>query len=111
MFIKKLIKDHESGVGLELSTIKGYKSFLKILIDYEKAIDSPIRFDLMDKNFFNDFYDWLLNEKQYKATNVNRHITKMKTICNEAASVEVKVNPAYSLYKPKKINEIEYINT
>ena len=111
MFIKKLIKDHESGVGLELSTIKGYKSFLKILIDYEKAIDSPIRFDLMDKNFFNDFYDWLLNEKQYKATNVNRHITKMKTICNEAASVEVKVNPAYSLYKPKKINEIKYINT
>jgi integrase len=108
--INKLLKDHESGVGLKLTTIKGYKTFLKILTDYEKAIEAPIRFDQMDKNFFNDFYDWLLNERAYKPNNVNRHVTRLKTICGEAASMEVKVNPSYSLYKLKRVHEKQHIN-
>ena len=109
-YIAKLFKDNKSGVGLKLSTIKGYKNYLKILTDYEKAIEASIRFDQIDKNFFNDLHDWLLNERGYKPSNVNRHITRLKTICSEAASMEIKVNPSYSLYKLKRLHEKQYIN-
>ena len=108
-FIKRAVKEHEAGIGVKKSTIKGHKSFFNILSSYESEIETSIRFDQIDKVFIDDFYGWLLLERQYKSGNANRHLDRLKTLCKEAASSGVKVNPAYSFYKAKKDLDKKYL--
>ncbi|HCK04750.1 MAG TPA: hypothetical protein DHV86_08360, partial [Methylophilaceae bacterium] len=108
-FIKRIIKEHEAGIGVKKSTIKGHKSFFNSLSDYESEIETSIRFDQIDKVFIDDFYGWLLLERKYKSGNANRHLNRLKTLCKEAASSGVKVNPAYSFYKAKKDLDKKYL--
>ena len=108
-FITKSLAECEAGVGMKRITIRGYRTFYNILLEYEEDIGESIRFDKLDKFFFEDFYSWMLQEKKYKPSNINRHISRLKSICREAASYGTTVNPMYASFKTKKINQQRYL--
>jgi integrase len=109
-FLSKMLDNREGAVGLKPNTIKAYKSFKLILSDYEKDIESVLRFDQLNKDFFEDFYSWLLNKKKYKPSYIPRIISRLKTICIEAASSEINVHSYYLSYKPKHSKSERIIN-
>lgn len=108
-FLSRAVSNLAKGAGIKEGTIKSYRSLYTILEAYEKAVESRIRFDKMDKNWFEDFNDWLLNEKRYKPSNVAKQVSRLKTICREALSKGVPVNPMFSYFKLKKSNQKKFI--
>lgn len=107
-FLKRVSENKDSEVGLKDVTIKGYRTFFKILSDYENDLGKTIRFDHLDKAFFEDFHSWLLNERKYKPSNINRHLSRLKTVCRDAESLGIKVNPLFASFKPKKTHQEKY---
>jgi|TARA_B110000503_G_scaffold114483_1_gene172075 integrase len=104
------ISDNKGGsVGLKTNTVKVYRSFYKILVDYENDIESPMRFDRLDKDAFDDLYSWLLSKRGYSPGHINRQITRLKTLCRAASSSGVKVNSYHIVHKAKPIHSQKYL--
>lgn len=110
VFLDRMESDSLKKVGYKENTIKSYKSFKLLMDDFQKVIGYRIKFSDLDKDSFEDLFSWLLHERGYNANYVNRSITRLKTICKEAASFGVSVNPYFSLYKPKKVNIERHLN-
>ena len=95
--------------GLKKNTIKGYKSFKNILIEYENAIEERLRFNTLDNDLITDFFEWLVQEKKYSKSMTGFIMKKLKNLIKEASLKElvVSINPDvigkdYS-FKPDKI--------
>lgn len=110
LFLEKMESDSSKSIGYKENTIKSYKTFKLLLEDYRWVIGYRIKFSDLDKDFFEDLFSWLLHERRYKASYVNRTITRLKTVCKEAASYGINVNPYFSLYKPKKIHGEKHLH-
>ena len=103
-FLNKDSMNKGSSVGLKTNTIKVYKSFYKILTDYEQEIKKPLRFDFLNKDAFHELYSWLLYNRNYSPGHINRQITRLKTICRVASASGIKVNSYYTVHKSKPIH-------
>jgi len=104
------IGDNKGGsVGLKANTVKVYRSFYKILLDYENEIGTRLRFDKLDKDTFDDLYSYLLKEKKYSPGHVSRQITRLKTICRSASASDIKVNNYHLVHKAKPIHTKKYL--
>ena len=104
------IGDNKGGsVGLKTNTVKVYRSFYKILLNYEDEIDARLRFDKLDKDAFDDLYSYLLKEKNYSPGHVSRQITRLKTLCRSASASGIKVNNYHLVHKAKPIHSQKYL--
>ena len=110
IFLERMKTDSSKSVGYRENTIKSYETFKLLLEEYQQNIGLSLKFSDLDKDLFEDFFSWLLHKKKYKASYVNRTITRLKTVCKEAASYGVNVNPYYNLYKPRTIRAERYLN-
>ena len=82
-----------SKIGISISRIKGYKSFKKLIENYETHIKKKIH--LMDINmpFVNRFTNWLINTKKYSVGYAGKAIDNLKTVCVDAQSLQIETNP------------------
>lgn len=99
-------------IGLSERRTTGYKSFKKIILDYEKAIKKKVHFQDVNKAFVDRFTNWLLNTRQYSTNYAGKTLDNLKTVCLDAEKQEIKVNPyAKQIEGFRERNEDRYIIT
>jgi integrase len=108
-YLKGIKNNKDGSVGLKSNTIKAYVSFYNILIKYENAIDSRLRFDKLNKDAFDDIYSYLLNEEGYTPGHVGRQISRLKTLCRAASGEGIKVNPYHLTHKAKPVHSERFL--
>ncbi len=102
----------KSSLGLAPNTIIKYKTFKNLMIRYEKAIKTRIRFKDLDKRFYNEFIHWLLVKEKYAVNYAGKQIDNIKTICSDAIEYEIEVNRYFSKMESfKEDEEDRYIVT
>jgi len=82
-----------SKLGLSKNTIKGYNTFLKTVINYEKKLKKEIRLTDISSLFVDNFKNWLMIENNYSINHTGKQISLLKTVCRDAKKREIKVNP------------------
>ncbi len=99
-------------IGLSDRRISGYKSFKKILEEYQKEIKKQINFIDINKTFVDKFTNWLIQKKKYSVNHSGKQIDNLKTVCRDAESMEIQTN-AYTKHIEgfKERNEDRYITT
>lgn len=99
-------------IGLSNRRISGYKSFKKILEEYQKEIKKQINFIDINKTFVDKFTNWLIQKKKYSVNHSGKQIDNLKTVCRDAESMEIQTN-AYTKHIEgfKERNEDRYITT
>jgi integrase len=105
----KYKRANDGSQGLKKNTIKGYFSFRKILTDFEDAIEEKLKFNNLDNDFIEEFFKWIVEEKNYSKYMVNRTMKRLKNLIKEASikGISTSINPDiigkdYS-FKPDKI--------
>jgi len=102
----------KSALGLAPNTIKKYKTFLNMMIRYEKVIKKQIRFTDIDKYFIESFKSWLLKTENYAMNYAGKQIDHIKTICKDALEYEIPVNKySTNIRTFKEENDDRYIVT
>lgn len=107
-----LKKANDGSTGLRASTIKGYKSFLGVLSEYEDYFGQKLRFSALSAETIDNYKNWLLKTKQYSNSYVSRNLKNLKSILKKAlvSGQSVKVNPDYIdtrfNFKTKKVINI-----
>lgn len=99
-------------IGLSERRTAGYKSFKKIILDYEQAQKKKIHFQDINKAFIERFTNWLLDTREYSTNYAGKILDNLKTVCLDAEKQEVKVNPyAKQIEGFRERNEDRYIVT
>lgn len=86
-YIERFIQELEQGIRVikktgkryEDGSIKNFKTFQSQLNEYQKARKIQLDFDDITVNFYNDFVNYL-NEKDYRANSIGKHIARLKVI-------------------------------
>ncbi|WP_194777148.1 site-specific integrase [Pararhodonellum marinum] len=85
-------------IGLSLNTVKNYKTFLKMVQNYEVYLRRPIHFMDLDFNFVEGFKHWLLNVQEYSINHAGKAISFLKFVAVDAERFGVPINPyAYKI--------------
>ncbi len=104
-------KNGKGGVGISSGRIKGYNNLKNLLEKYLNNKQIFVR-DINLK-FSNEFKDWLLNTQNYSESFMQKKISDLKFVCNEANSLGVEVNQQLHLIKKTTTNnktDIIYLN-
>ncbi|MDA8932481.1 site-specific integrase [Flavobacteriaceae bacterium] len=108
-YLRSIENNKGGSVGLKPNTVKVYRSFYKILVKYESAIEARLRFDNLDKDAFDDLYSYLINEEGYSPSHVGRQITRLKTLCRAASGEGIKVNSYHLIHKAKPVHSDKHL--
>ena len=106
LFIKK------SSITKSPLTIKAYKSTKNLLCDYSTRKSIPLKFETMNKNFYNELVEFLITEKNMLNNSIGKHIKTLKTFLNYCAENEI-ISPVKGLSGFKVFseeNDIVYLN-
>lgn len=79
-------------LGLSENRIKGYKTFKKIIENYQEVIKKQIHLLDVNKPFVEKFTNWLINTKQYSTNYAGKQIDNLKTVCLDAEKLEIPIN-------------------
>jgi integrase len=71
-------------IGLGKNTIKNYKTFRNLILDYEKYQKKQIRFLDITEPFIERFSNWLFNIRIYGDNYAGKICETIKTICKDA---------------------------
>ena len=96
--------------NLQPNTIKNYVGFRNLLNEFEVSLNQKIKFENLDKKLFDQFFNWLYKIKKFKPTQIPRVISRLKSLCKEAESYDIKVNKHYSSYKVNLQDDKKIIN-
>jgi integrase len=103
-------KNGKGGLGLSKSRINAYKSLKNILTDYQ----GKNQFKVKDVNvrFAKEFLKHLLHNKKYQKSYALKKIADLKTVCYDAETNGIEVNPQLKkIESAKPSNEnIIYLN-
>ncbi len=83
----------KKGLGLSESRVKGYKTFLTIILNYQKKQKKTIRLTEINSSFEENFKNWLLVDKAYKTNYAGKQIDNLKAVCNDAERLGISVHP------------------
>ena len=81
-----------SKIGLSGRRVTGYKSFKKVMEEYQKHLKKKIYFQDISKAFVDKFTNWLINTKIYSTNYAGKQIDNLKTVCLDAEKLDIKVN-------------------
>ena len=100
----------KGNVGLSKSRINSYKSLKEIIKNYKQS--KPIKVKEVNIGFANDFLKYLMNEKAYSKSYALKKVADLKTVCYDAETNGIEVNPQFKKIKSGKVkNEnIIYLN-
>ena len=117
-YIQKIIDDaplrenKTGGIGLTQSTIKNYRMFKNIILNYEKVIKKTIQFSDINAQFVENFKKWLLVDKSYSKNYAGRQLEFIKTICLDAEKNEYSVTKYSTKLDTFRLSDKErYIHT
>lgn len=77
--LSEFIKSRESNNALAKSTIKKYKTLASHLEDFAAYKKASIRFEIINKKFFDDFSSYLRNELKHTTNTINKYLKTFKT--------------------------------
>jgi integrase len=83
----------KNSIGLSESRIKGYKTFLGIIEEYQQVKGKTIRLTEITNLFAEDFKNWLLKSKQYSVGYAGKQIDNLKAVCNDAERLGIPTHP------------------
>lgn len=78
-------------IGLSEGTIKNYRSFKKIIEEFEKYSKVKILFKDINKSFTEKFKTWLLKTKKYTVNYSGKQFEFIKTVCLDAQKNDINV--------------------
>jgi hypothetical protein len=81
------------GLGISDRTVKGYKTFLGVINNYQKVIKRTIRLTEINSSFEDNFIKWLLDTEKQSMSYAGKHIDKLKSVCNDALRLGIPVHP------------------
>ncbi len=74
----------KTGNPISPSTIKVYKQFKNILLDFEKIEAYKMTFEDVDMVFYNSFKTFMFEHKNYSINTTGKHIKTLKAVMNRA---------------------------
>lgn len=80
------------GIGLSESRIKGYRTFLNVIIRYEEYKKRAVVITNINKSFVDDFTKWMFDIERYAVATAGKVIDNIKAVCTEARKRGVPVN-------------------
>lgn len=80
-------------LGISKSRVNAYKTFKKILLNFQAYHKKPIYFIDINKRLVDKFRVWLLDEMTYGVNHAGKQLDILKTVCMDAVSSEIEVNP------------------
>ena len=83
----------KNSLGLSESRVKGYKTFLAIVTDYQKVSGKTIRLTEINNIFVEEFKNWLLNVRKYSVGYTGKQIDNLKAVCNDAERLGILTHP------------------
>lgn len=90
-YIQKIIDDAPTrknaktgALGLSKSTIKNYRMFKNIVVEYQEFKKKELQFKDITKTFTESFKNWLIIDKNYSTNYAGRQLEFIKTICKDA---------------------------
>jgi len=92
----------KGGVGLSLCRINAYKR-LKFLFN-EFQGNNNYKVKELNKNKFEDFKKWLINEKNYSNTYAFKKLSDLKGVCKEARSNGIEISSELADIKTKQVS-------
>ncbi|MBD3582741.1 tyrosine-type recombinase/integrase [Flavobacterium selenitireducens] len=81
-----------SKLGISENRIKTYKTFKRIIEEYQTVIRKPILLTEISKPFVERFTNWLLNVKKYSILYSGKTLDNLKGCCLDAMSMEIPVH-------------------
>ena len=101
-----------SKIGLSKRRVTGYKSFKKVMEEYQKHLKKKIYFQDISKAFVDKFTNWLINTKIYSTNYAGKQIDNLKTVCLDAEKLDIKINSYVKQIEGfKEQNQDRYIVT
>jgi len=83
---------------LRKQSIKNYKVVKNLLIRYESSRNIILRFSDINLNFKDDFEEYC-RLQQYSENSINKALSTIKTVCNDAVAREINVNNQFRSFK------------
>lgn len=80
-------------IGLDKNTIKNYKTFKKLINEYQNSIKKQIQFLEITKPFVDKFKNWLINIEEYETNYAGKNLEMLKTVCRDAEKCEIPTTP------------------
>jgi len=80
-------------LGLSVNRVKGYISFKNLFDIYQKKIKKQVNFLDVNKPFVDKFINWLIKTKGYSMNYAGKQIDNLKTVCLDAAKLDIPTNP------------------
>jgi integrase len=102
----------KNSLGLSESRIKGYKTFLRIIMEFQQSKGKTVRFSEINNMFVEEFKNWLLKNKSYSVGYAGKQIDNLKAVCNDAERLGVStVTNAKNIESFTESDEDRYIVT
>lgn len=95
----------KSGKYKSNSTIKGYRTVINRLKEYEKYSGRTLNWNSIDMDFYYDFFEYYTEELGYLNNGFGKVIKILKAILNDATEKEVNTNTRYNSKNFKTIKE------
>lgn len=73
-------------------SIVAYRNALKTLLEFKSLTKRRIDFDNINLDFYNDYINFLIEEKKFKVNTIGKHIKTIKTFLNEATERGINKN-------------------
>jgi hypothetical protein len=97
-------------IGLSRTTIKNYKTFQNLILEYEKYQKKQIRFLDVTEPFIEEFKIWLLEKKDYGKNYAGKIYETIKTVCRDAEKIGITTTKiSREIESFRKADEDKYI--
>ena len=97
------VRDNGKGsIGLTQCRINGYKRLKTLFIDFQD--NNQYKVKELDKNKFDNFKKWLLNENGYSASYSLKKLSDLKTVCKDARSNGIETSSELNDIKTKQVS-------
>ncbi len=102
----------KSKIGLAPNTVKNYKTFNKIIKEFETFTKRPLRFIDLSAELVEKFKNWLLKKKGYSVNHAGKCLAFLKSISKDAEKLGVTIHSnALKIEAFTESNEDRYIVT
>lgn len=83
----------KKSLGLSESRIKGYKTFLGIIQEFQNQTRKTIRLTEISNQFVEEFKNWLLYDQVFADNYAGKQIDNLKAVCNDAIRLGLPTHP------------------
>lgn len=99
-------------IGLSASTIKNYKLFNKIILEYQTTIKKQIQFLEITNQFVEKFKKWLVDTKDFSTNYSGKQLEFLKTVCIDAEKHDIPITPySKTIQHFRESDDDRYIQT